>query len=1672
VLLLAGCTSGGDQGQASAPSAPSPRVERQAIDNLLALYQAAVVAEDSDRLQALLAPATALAQAQTTTAPRQDPLEVVTDPTAFQATLRATFQQTTVTALTIPPETVEVAPDQSSVTFLEVESTLNPQTVTQHTRVYRTTWGLSRVGTDVVRVGISAVSRAGPLVEVTTRGLLVAGPPQPLTVRAPTAGFALAAVEVPGPGASAVQRFAATRDQVQATFTASAGAELHALPVRALGSNGEALVFAHRYRLHQVREGLAHRVVGTGTTRFLAVTVAPDGTVWAGGDSGGRLYQVAPGSPTAQFVGPLLADPTGRVEDLVVDQRGRLHAVVFAPQRSGVIVLEGGVACQTVNVLDPAYPLRNPQGRPSPSTRVVATADGAVWLLGSDGGVTQVTDTFRDGLCPATGVSVQYGPVLRRQEGTLPTNTVPALVTGRDGALWVGTALGLTRLRDGQSTPVLFQREVTLQGDVATLETFFQAVAQAIFTAQPLETVALGGVSFVETFGRPLVKEDLSFSLVEDGQGRLWLGTLGGGLRRIEIRDGVPQDTLHLTRQEGLGSNLILALAVGPDGALWAATDEGVSRVRPSGETVEISNFAALENVFGPVRDVAVDAAGTVWLATDAGLFRLQPGSHRGVGDTGRVAAGPRLIAVAGNNQSALPGQELPTPLVVRLEDALGAPVVGTPLTATLLQGDAVFLSAPTVVTDAQGEARFHLQAGQSEADLLVEVAVSALPEVPPVRFLAIIGEVDTPGAPQDIAVAGDVVFVAAANGSLQVIDVRDPRRPIQVHRDTLFRFPAGLPQPKALALQGTRAYVATTTRLHIIDITAPLAPTFPTDANFDGASDVILRSIDLPAAVATHTVRAVAVQGNFAYVLTNAPGDELGTLQIVRIDDPATARVVHSLTLPVPRPTGLVVAGEVVYIPARTAGLLVFALRDPMRPALVTTLGDPNPTDGVVTELTSGLALANDFAYVVETHRQRDTGAQEERFTVLDLRNPLDPQRRGFVVLPLVARSTSSTLETSGGGLAVRGAFAYLARDTLGLQVVDIRHPDAPRLAGLLNTPSQAVTVTTAGDRLYVLDRIATLQVVQGPGADLTDTDSDGVIDFFDAFPTEPQETQDTDRDGLGDTADLDDDNDGFPDAEEQQAAPPTNAADARSFPVRLPPAGTTTLFVDAGSTLPAAQRHGTPEAPYRAFSEALQALHTGRLPEVHTVQVRAGTYSPLTTQEIFPLNLSGLTGLTLHGEGMVILDAGLTAPVFEATFSRDLVIEGFVITQGVMCINFQESTNIIIRHNRITRCSPHGLRVGINSTGVVITDNLVDANDEHGVTILGGAEATVTQNTLRQNGRLGMLITTARATILDNLIEGNALRGLSLQVNARATVAHNTVRQNGDIGILIQLGATVELTGNTSTGNAEHGFLVDRESTATLTGNISTGNTEEGFLVTRGSTATLTGNTSTGNGFSGFAIGNRSTATLTNNISTNNGFQGVSVQSGSTATLTGNTIVNNALNGIFAGTNPSLPLAITTIVATHNIVHRNGGDGIDLARGATATINGGSISLSRHQGIRLRDGAIAAIALDGTAEVVVSENLGAGIFVTNDGSLARINRGRLRLEANRASAILGPVTDVFVDTDEDDLGDTDEVNRGTDPRQPTRMETACRMALRYGMVWTPWTHAMREPIWTAMGS
>ena len=57
---------------------------------------------------------------------------------------------------------------------------------------------------------------------------------------------------------------------------------------------------------------------------------------------------------------------------------------------------------------------------------------------------------------------------------------------------------------------------------------------------------------------------------------------------------------------------------------------------------------------------------------------------------------------------------------------------------------------------------------------------------------------------------------------------------------------------------------------------------------------------------------------------------------------------------------------------------------------------------------------------------------------------------------------------------------------------------------------------------------------VTHGTDPALPDTDGDNVKDSMDAFPLDPSETLDTDRDGIGDNADLEDDGDGLPDVDE----------------------------------------------------------------------------------------------------------------------------------------------------------------------------------------------------------------------------------------------------------------------------------------------------------------------------------------------------------------------------------------------------------------------------------------------------------------------------------------------------------------------------------------------------------
>ena len=92
-------------------------------------------------------------------------------------------------------------------------------------------------------------------------------------------------------------------------------------------------------------------------------------------------------------------------------------------------------------------------------------------------------------------------------------------------------------------------------------------------------------------------------------------------------------------------------------------------------------------------------------------------------------------------------------------------------------------------------------------------------------------------------------------------------------------------------------------------------------------------------------------------------------------------------------------------------------------------------------------------------------------------------------------------------------------------------------------------------------------------------DIDGDGVINSADAFPMDPNESLDTDNDGIGNHADMDDDNDGYSDISELAAG--SDPLDANSTPLTIP---TKRIFILGSSTVHTANYLSGSDDPHGA--------------------------------------------------------------------------------------------------------------------------------------------------------------------------------------------------------------------------------------------------------------------------------------------------------------------------------------------------------------------------------------------------------------------------------------------------------------------------------------------------------
>lgn len=194
----------------------------------------------------------------------------------------------------------------------------------------------------------------------------------------------------------------------------------------------------------------------------------------------------------------------------------------------------------------------------------------------------------------------------------------------------------------------------------------------------------------------------------------------------------------------------------------------------------------------------------------------------------------------------------------------------------------------------------------------------------------------------------------------------------------------------RALAIQGGSLYVAAgKAGLHIYDLSNPAAP----------------RHIGVLALPGETT--SIAVGGRYAYVAANS------RLHIVDVADPAAPRVV-TVYEPSYYITEFVLAGSLILVPVREAGLRLVDIADPMAPR------DAGSWSGVATDV----VVRGTLAYVLGSGLR-----------TLDISRPAEPHE--IAMLPSVY----------GDGLAIDGDTLVIFHQVSGLQVFNLSNPAQPLL-------------------------------------------------------------------------------------------------------------------------------------------------------------------------------------------------------------------------------------------------------------------------------------------------------------------------------------------------------------------------------------------------------------------------------------------------------------------------------------------------------------------------------------------------------------------------------------------------------------------------------------------------
>ncbi len=296
-----------------------------------------------------------------------------------------------------------------------------------------------------------------------------------------------------------------------------------------------------------------------------AVTSDHEGGLWIGTFYGGVIY----------------LSPVGRRFDTLSDNGGSAGSIIarFCEDHKGRIWIasdDGGLTCYDPHLQQfNGYPHSDVLSKLN--VHALALRDDNLWI-----------GTYADGLYVlnlTTGSLRHY--IMTDSKNSLDDFSVYAIHHDSSGNTWAATMKGLNRYqaKDDRSAPA----------------ESFQRVA------------ALGA---------------LTIDIAEDGKGRLWLATQGGGLWQYNPTTGKLRQLTHSDKDShSIADDQVNALHMDDSGRLWVGTASGLCRL----DNTDGSSFTQIDlNVPNQHIKGIIESGGVLWLTTERGIVRYEPQQQGG----------------------------------------------------------------------------------------------------------------------------------------------------------------------------------------------------------------------------------------------------------------------------------------------------------------------------------------------------------------------------------------------------------------------------------------------------------------------------------------------------------------------------------------------------------------------------------------------------------------------------------------------------------------------------------------------------------------------------------------------------------------------------------------------------------------------------------------------------------------------------------------------------------------------------------------------------------------------------------------------------------------------------------------------------------------------------------